>query len=74
MANVIKCATVDIGDNMNSVDSLPGDLSLSESTLDGRPKIFLNMDFSTRKQSLETNMPNDQPQIGSTTSASRPFK
>ncbi|KAM7328683.1 hypothetical protein ACRRTK_012775 [Alexandromys fortis] len=40
MANVIRCATWDIGDNMNSVDSSPGDLSLSESTLNGRPKFF----------------------------------
>ncbi|XP_057650305.1 putative sperm motility kinase W [Chionomys nivalis] len=73
MANVIKCATGDIGDNMNSLDSSPGDLSLSEPPLDGRPTLFLNMDFSTQKLSLEPNIPNDQPQIGSTTSASRPF-
>ncbi|KAM7324907.1 hypothetical protein ACRRTK_015163 [Alexandromys fortis] len=74
MANVIKCATGDIGDNLNSVDSSPGDLSSSESTLDGRPKLFLNMDFSTEEPSLETNMPHNQLQIGSTTSASRSFK
>ncbi|KAM7318871.1 hypothetical protein ACRRTK_021984 [Alexandromys fortis] len=74
MANVIQCATGDIGDNMNSVDSSPGDLSLSESTLNGRPKFFLNMAFSTEERSLEPNMPNDQPESGSTTSPSRPFK
>ncbi|KAH0519663.1 putative sperm motility kinase W-like, incomplete match [Microtus ochrogaster] len=74
MANVIKCATGDIGDIMNSVDSSPGDLSLSESTLDGRTKLFVNMGFLTEEPSLQTNVPNVQPQIGSITSASRPFK
>ena len=74
MANVIKCATGAILNNMNSLDSSPGDLSSSESTLDGRPTLFLNMDFSTEQPSLEPNIPNDLPQIGSTTSASRPFK
>ncbi|KAH0521165.1 putative sperm motility kinase W-like, incomplete match [Microtus ochrogaster] len=74
MANVIKCATGDIGDIMNSVDSSPGDLSLFESKLDGRPKLFVNMGFSTEEPSLEPNMPNDQSQSGSITSASRPFK
>ncbi|KAM7338484.1 hypothetical protein ACRRTK_001968 [Alexandromys fortis] len=74
MANVIKCTTWDIGDNINFVDSSPGDLSLSESTLNGRPTLLLNMDFSTEEPSLEHNMPNDQPQSGSITSASRPVK
>ncbi|KAH0519909.1 putative sperm motility kinase W-like, incomplete match [Microtus ochrogaster] len=74
MENVIKCATGDIGDNMNSVDSSPGDPSLSESTLNGRSKLFLIMDFSMEEPSLEPNIPFDLPQIGSTTSASGPFK
>ena len=74
MANVIKCATGDIGDSMDSLDSSPGDLSLCESLLDGRPSLFLNMDFSTEKPSMEPNMPHYQPQIGSTTSSSRAFK
>ncbi|XP_057650306.1 sperm motility kinase-like [Chionomys nivalis] len=74
MANVIKCGNGDIGDNMNSVDIWPGDLSLFELHLDGRPTLFLNMDFSTEEPSMEPNIPNDQPEIESTTSASRPFK
>ncbi|KAK7796541.1 hypothetical protein U0070_010861 [Myodes glareolus] len=74
MANVIQCATGDIGDNMDSVGKSPGDLSLCESLLNGRPTLFLNMDFLTEKPSMEPNMPHNQPQIRSTTSASRPFK
>ncbi|KAK7828501.1 hypothetical protein U0070_009010 [Myodes glareolus] len=74
MANVIQCATGDIGDSMDSLDSSPVDLSLCESLLDGRPSLFLNMDFSTEKPSMEPNMPYYQPQIGSTTSSSRAYK
>ncbi|KAM7324908.1 hypothetical protein ACRRTK_015162 [Alexandromys fortis] len=74
MANVIKCANRNIGDNMNSVDIWPGDLSFFESPLDGGPTLFLNMEFSTEEPSTEPYIPNDQPEIGSTTSPSRPFK
>ena len=74
MDNIIKHATGDIGDNMDSVESFPGDLSLFESTLDERPTLFLNIELPTEEPSMEHNMLNDQPQIRSTTSTSRPFK
>ena len=72
--NVIHSASRDIAINMNSVNSLPGDVSSCESALDGIPTSILNMDFETEQPSLGNNMHNVQPQTGTTTSGSRPLR
>ncbi|XP_036032621.1 putative sperm motility kinase W [Onychomys torridus] len=74
MANVINSTPALIAIKMNSVESLPSDLSSGESVPDGTRTRFLNMDFSTEEPFMGHNMPNDQHKVQTTSLGSRPIR
>ncbi|KAL6093184.1 hypothetical protein STEG23_008038 [Scotinomys teguina] len=76
MDNVINDATTKIAVHKNYVDSLPGDLSSCESSLERIYIWFLNMVFSIygAQPLVGPNMPNDQPQDEHAISGSRPLR
>ncbi|KAL1771383.1 sperm motility kinase W, partial [Sigmodon hispidus] len=74
MSNFINSAPAHIASHVKSVDSLSGDLSSCESSLDGIAARFLNMDFSSEEPSMQISIPNKQPQVVPTTSESRSLR